>query len=248
MNNTEKFTGKAEVYSAARPSYPNALFEYLKSELGADENTVFADIASGTGKFTQPLVKMGCTVYAVEPNDDMRGQAELLLSGYDHFISVNGSAENTGLPDDSVDYISAAQAFHWFDPQLFAAECKRILKPNGKVILLYNSRDEKAPLTVRLAEICRRLCPNFKGFSGGNSDEDLKSFFSGGFKKITFKNDLYYSRDSFVQRMLSSSYAPFESAPNYSAFVNELKSLFDEFAQNNILLMPNHTYLYIGTV
>lgn len=248
MDNTEKFSGRAEIYSAARPSYPDSLFDYLKSELGVNENTVFADIASGTGKFTEPLVKMGCTVYAVEPNGDMRRQAEQLLGGCNHFISVNAGAENTGLPDASVDYISAAQAFHWFDPQLFAAECKRILKPEGKVIILYNMRDEKAPLTVRLAEVCRRLCPHFKGFGGGNTNAALEDFFSGGFKELSFENDLYYSRKSFVQRMLSASYAPLEDAPDYSAFVKELESLFDEFAQNGVLLMPNHTYMYIGIV
>lgn len=248
LDNTSKFSGKAAVYSAARPSYPHAIFDFLKDELGVDKNTVFADIASGTGKFTEPLVKMGCTVYAVEPNSDMRTQAESLLGRYENFKSVNGSAENTCLPENSVDYVCAAQAFHWFDPGLFSQECKRILRPSGKVIILYNSRDANAVVTVRLAEICRRLCGGYKGMHGGFSEHGLKSFFIGGFKRLVFKNDLHYSRDLFVKRMLSASYAPASGDRSYKPFTDELCNLFDEFSKNGILHMPNNTYMYIGDV
>lgn len=246
MNNTEKFSGKAEAYSAARPSYPKELFTFLKNKYHLGADTVIADIASGTGKFTQPLVQMGCKVYAVEPNDDMRRQAELLLGGYENFISVNGSAEHTGLADHCVNFISAAQAFHWFDPARFAAECKRILKPVGKVFILYNSRDEGAELTQRLSGICKTFCPAFKGFSGGVKSNNVERFFNGGCERLTFPNDQYYDRDSFVKRMLSSSYAPREGDKNYQSFIKALYALFDALADHDTLLMPNHTTLYIG--
>lgn len=246
MNNTQKFSGKADVYAAARPSYPKELFTFLKNKYHLGAGTVIADIASGTGKFTQPLVQMGCKVYAVEPNNDMRRQAEWLLGGYENFISVNGSAEHTGLADHCVDFISVAQAFHWFDPARFAAECKRILKPCGKVFILYNSRDEGAELTQRLSGICKTFCPKFKGFSGGVKSNNVERFFNGGCERFTFPNDLYYDRDSFVKRMLSSSYAPREGDKNYQSFINALYALFDESADHDTLLMPNHTALYIG--
>lgn len=248
MNNTQKFSGKADVYAAARPSYPKELFTFLKSEYHLGAGTVIADIASGTGKFTQPLVQMGCKVYAVEPNDDMRSQAESLLGGYENFISVNGSAENTGLGDHSVDFISAAQAFHWFDPARFGAECKRIIKPSGKVFMLYNYRNEDAEITKRLSDICQRLCPKFKGFSGGVKSNNVESFFGGKCEVFTFKNDLCYNRDTFVKRMLSSSYAPREGDENYNSFITELNAVFDDFSDNDNLLMPNNTQLYVGRV
>lgn len=248
MNNTQKFSGKADVYAAARPSYPKELFTFLKSEYHLGAGTVIADIASGTGKFTQPLVQMGCKVYAVEPNDDMRSQAESLLGGYENFISVNGSAENTGLGDHSVDFISAAQAFHWFDPARFGAECKRIIKPSGKVFMLYNYRNEDAEITKRLSDICQRLCPKFKGFSGGVKSNNVESFFGGKCEVFTFKNDLCYNRDTFVKRMLSSSYAPREGDENYNFFITELNAVFDDFSDNDNLLMPNNTQLYVGCV
>lgn len=248
MNNTQKFSGKADVYAAARPSYPKELFTFLKSEYHLGAGTVIADIASGTGKFTQPLVQMGCKVYAVEPNDDMRSQAESLLGGYENFISVNGSAENTGLGDHSVDFISAAQAFHWFDPARFGAECKRIIKPSGKVFILYNSRDEDEEITKRLSDLCQRLCPKFKGFSGGVKSNNVESFFGGKCEVFTFKNDLCYNRDTFVKRMLSSSYAPREGDEKYNSFITELNAVFDDFSDNDNLLMPNNTQLYVGRV
>lgn len=248
MNNAQKFSGKADVYAAARPSYPKELFTFLKNKYHLGAGTVIADIASGTGKFTQPLVQMGCKVYAVEPNDDMRRQAELLLGGYENFISVNGSAEHTGLADHCVDFISAAQAFHWFDPARFAAECKRIIKPNSKVFILYNSRDEDAEITKRLSGLCQRLCPKFKGFSGGVKSNNVERFFNGGCERFTFPNDLYYDRDSFVKRMLSSSYAPREGDENYNSFITELNAVFDDFSDNDNLLMPNNAQVYVGCV
>lgn len=251
MDNTQKFSGKAEAYSVARPSYPSELYAYLKTEFKIGENTVIADIASGTGKFTEPLVKMGCRVYAVEPNNDMRQQAEIQLGGYNNFISLNGSAENTGLNDNSVDFISAAQAFHWFNPMLFARECKRILKRGGKVFIIYNSRDKNAPVTHQLKNICASLCPAFKGFGGDSRNDKNRAFtdfFNGAYELKTFKNDIYYNRDSFIKRMLSASYAPRKGDVNYNSFITELNTLFNKFAENDTLLMPNNTYLYSGEV
>ncbi len=248
MNNTQKFSGKANVYASARPSYPDELFAFLKNEYHFSADTVIADIASGTGKFTHPLVQMGCKVYAVEPNDDMRSQAELLLGGYENFISVNGSAENTGLGDHSVDFVSAAQAFHWFDSARFAAECKRILKSKSKVFILYNSRDNDAEITKRLSDLCQRLCPNFQGFSGGVKSNHVEGFFGGKCDVFTVKNDLYYNRDTFVKRMLSSSYSPREGDENYNPFITGLNTLFDDLSDNNTLLVPNNTKLYVGSM
>ena len=127
MNCTDRFDGKGEIYAKARPKYAAGLFDYLKNTLGIPAGSVFADIGSLFLGFF-----------------DMRKKAEEKLSDNKSFISVNGSSSDTTLPDGSVDNITADQAFHWFDPVSFAAECKRILKPGGRVIIVYNSRDEKA--------------------------------------------------------------------------------------------------------
>ncbi|MDE6723918.1 MAG: class I SAM-dependent methyltransferase, partial [Eubacterium sp.] len=123
MNNANLFNGRAKVYTQGRPSYPKELIDTLYTHYGVSYNSVIADIGSGTGKLSKQLLDKGSMVYAVEPNDDMRVIAEKELSEYSKFISVRGNAENTLLPDYSVDFITVAQAFHWFDIKKFRLEC-----------------------------------------------------------------------------------------------------------------------------
>ncbi|MCL2463427.1 MAG: class I SAM-dependent methyltransferase, partial [Defluviitaleaceae bacterium] len=129
--NEEKFTGKAGLYRTFRPSYPAELIDYLYSHIGFSSDCSIADIGAGTGIFTRILLERGSKVYAVEPNGDMREAAIKDLSGYENFVPVGASAENTGLDDSGVDFVTVAQAFHYFDRQLFRRECQRILKSGG---------------------------------------------------------------------------------------------------------------------
>jgi len=139
--NEERFTDKAELYKKFRPSYPKELLDYLYTQIGFSKDCIIADIGSGTGIFSRLLIERGSFVYCVEPNEDMRQTAEKELSVYKKFASVNGSDKNTGLQDANVDFITVAQAIHWFDRQMFKSECQRILKPDGKVVLVWNERD-----------------------------------------------------------------------------------------------------------
>ena len=109
MNNTTRFDGKGEIYAKARPSYAIELFDYIKNELLIPERSVFADIGSGTGIFSEHLLNNGYRVYAIEPNADMRKKAEEKLSIYKNFTSVNGADSNTTMPNQSVDCITTAQ-------------------------------------------------------------------------------------------------------------------------------------------
>ena len=108
----------------------------MKESLHISEDCVIADIGSGTGIFSRQLLHNGYNVYAVEPNADMRKKAEEMLSEYQGFVSVDGMDSNTNLPDKSMDHVTAAQAFHWFDADAFKKECRRILKPDGKIIIV----------------------------------------------------------------------------------------------------------------
>lgn len=166
MNTTERFSGRAGVYQASRPGYPAALSEHLAS-LGMRGARV-ADIGAGTGIFSRLLLELGCMVFAVEPNSDMRHTAELELKTCDRFSIGSGTAENTGLPEASLSFVTAAQAFHWFDPDAFRQECLRILEPGGLAVFVWNSRRENDEAVQKNADICRRYCSGFYGFSGGN--------------------------------------------------------------------------------
>ena len=114
MDTTLLYTSRSSSYEKARPGYPEALIDYIFRELQSPEATTIADIGSGTGKFTQLLLKRGSRVYAVEPNEEMRLIAEKKLQDYPRFISLDGSASNSKI-EEKVDAITVAQAFHWFD-------------------------------------------------------------------------------------------------------------------------------------
>lgn len=248
--NEHKFDQKGGIYSKARPSYPDKLFSYLTGNGYVGKATVIADIGSGTGKFTQQIGRYSEKVFAVEPNDDMRLIAEKNFSDCRNIISVNGSAENTTLSDSSVDFITVAQAFHWFDRKAFKAECRRILRKNGKVLLVWNDRDTDSELIRENYDINRRFCPNFKGSSNGIdfSKEAFDDFFEGDFIVVEFGNDLIYDENTFVSRCLSSSYAPNQDDENYNPYVNELRELFEKYSKNSVIPYPYITRCYIGNV
>lgn len=114
MDNLNLFNNKAENYVKARPNYAKTLIEKLKTYNLGNESTV-ADIGCGTGIFARQLLEIGAKVYGVEINAEMRSKAEVNLAAFNNFVSVNACAENTNLDDDSVDFITCAQSFHWFD-------------------------------------------------------------------------------------------------------------------------------------
>lgn len=248
MNHTNRFDGKGEIYAKARPSYALGLFDYLKNTLNIPDGSVFADIGSGTGIFTEQLLSCGYKVFAVEPNGDMRKKAEDRLSHDENFISVHGSDADMGLPDHSVDYITAAQAFHWFDTEAFRKECRRVLRPGGEVIIVYNSRDEKAACTKALARLQHKYNPEFHGFSNGISKESCIAFFEG--KCTTFRtgNTQTYDRHGYINRVLSSSYALKEGDDRYSEYLKEINEIFDTFSAEAQIAVPIETVAYSGTV
>lgn len=248
MDNTQRFSGLADVYTAGRPAYADAFIESLYQKYGFLKDSVIADIGSGTGKFAKQLLDKGSFVYCVEPNEDMRNTAIAELGRYEKFQSINGSAADTGLKEKSVDYITTAQAFHWFDPALFRAECRRILKENGKVILIWNQRDMSSEINQRCTEIYAKYCPNFNGFAGGIRKDDarIQQFFEGKYEYIEFDNPLFYDKEKFINRCLSSSYSLKKGEEKYAEYIGALGELFDKYATGNMLMLPNKTVVYIG--
>ncbi|MBQ8921996.1 MAG: class I SAM-dependent methyltransferase [Oscillospiraceae bacterium] len=248
MDNTKRFDGKGEIYAKSRPSYAAGLFDHIKSRLPVLEDSVFADIGSGTGIFSEQLLNCGYRVYAVEPNTDMRQIAEERLSKYKGFTSVDGADNNTNLPDQSVNFITVAQAFHWFDAEAFKKECKRILKQNGLVIIVYNFRDNQAACTKALADLRRKYNPEFHGFSNGISDEKCRAFFDGNCETFRVDNSQNYDRQGYINRVLSSSYSLRESDERYTEYLKEINMIFDKFADNGTITVPIYTIAYIGTI
>lgn len=251
MDTTKQFMGKANTYSKYRPNYPKDYINYLIQYNGLTSNQVIADIGSGTGIFTQQLLDRGFKVFAVEPNIDMRTLAETSLSSNPNFISILGTAEKTGIQSSSIDLITVAQAFHWFDKDKFKTECQRLLKPNSNVALVWNSRDALSPVVRENAKLVRLLCPEFKGFSGGidETPDIYQQFFKNGkYDYKVFRHDLEYTVDAFIGRNLSASYAPKPTDSNYYKFIEAIIELFKKYSRDNIIVVPNITRSYIGKV
>jgi len=251
LDTTKKFSGKADIYNKYRPHYPQEYIDYLVSYNKLTSNKTIADIGSGTGILTQQLLERKLKVIAVEPNDEMRSIAEKRLNSFPNFFSINGTAENTGLRGKIIDLITVAQTFHWFDKVIFTNECRRILKPNSNVALVWNSRDSSSQLILENAEICKNLCPLFKGFSGGteNTPDIYKQFFRDGkYEYRIFQNDVEYSLDDFIGRNLSASYAPKSTDSNYKEFVEAVTELFMKYSRDNKIILPNIIRSYIGKV
>jgi ubiquinone/menaquinone biosynthesis C-methylase UbiE len=116
-NSTTRFSNRVEDYVKYRPGYPKDILNYLSTHFGLSSEKIIADIGSGTGISTEMFLAEGYTVFAVEPNKEMRDKATELLGHYALYHEVDGTAEATTLEDNSVDAIIAGQAFHWFQPQ-----------------------------------------------------------------------------------------------------------------------------------
>ncbi|MEK4628650.1 MAG: class I SAM-dependent methyltransferase [Solibacillus sp.] len=248
MKNTDKFTGLASHYASARPSYSKQLIDYLYEQCGFTEKSVIADIGSGTGKFAKLLLERGSFVYGVEPNKDMRDMAMKELGQFTHFKALTGSDSATGLMPKSVDFVTVAQAFHWFDEVAFQWECSRILKPEGKVFLIWNVRDQNALLNQRMHQLFEKYCPNFPGFSGWMQRDDYKinSFFNKQYEVISFSDPLFFTKEKYIQRCLSASYSLQKGEPKFDEYVKEIEQLFNEYAVGNLVEMPNQVIAYVG--
>ena len=165
-NSTNRFDGRADNYVNHRPSYPAEVIETIITSASLNTNSKVADIGSGTGIFSELLLNMGLEVFAVEPNSQMRLAAESNLEAEvpklsARFHSVDGTAENTTLADQSVDAITAAQAFHWFDPEPTKTEMRRILKPDGWLALIWNQRDTRTDFQREYESVLRKHVPDY---------------------------------------------------------------------------------------
>lgn len=249
MNET-KFDRKGDVYAKARPAYPASLFAHLSERGIIRADTTAADIGSGTGIFTLQLAPFVAKVYAVEPNDDMRTKAETAFASYSNIVSVSATAEQTTLADHSVDLITVAQAFHWFDRAAFRTECRRILKSDGNVLLIWNDRDTDSPIIRDNFAVNKQFCPRFCGSSNGISFDkaSFADFFAKTPEVTLFDNSLIYDRDAFVMRNLSSSYAPVQGDAHYDRYVQAIHDVFDRHSKDGTVVYPYITRCYLGTV
>ena len=252
QHNIEKFTDKAVGYAKFRPPYARAFYDYLFTKIDVSAKTIIADIGAGTGLFSKGLLDRGCKVVCIEPNVAMRIELENYLGGMSGYKIVDGTAEDTRLPNDSCDMITVAQAFHWFDRERFLIEAARILKPYGKLALVWNMQDTDIPMFRELAEINRRHCPEFVGFSGGvdykNPNEFDKVFLPGSVEYKVFNNDIFLTKEQFMGRLLSASFVPVVNTTEYKTYYNAISDLFIRHSVAGNITVPLKTVSYVGLI
>jgi SAM-dependent methyltransferase len=249
MNPTTRFSDVVEAYIRYRPGYPPTLLAFLRDELNLRPENPAADIGAGPGKLTELLLDHGNLVYAVEPNGPMRAAAESLLNGYSNFRAINGRAEASGLPDACVDFVFAAQAFHWFDVEAFKTECRRILRPRGWIVLLWNDRvDEQSPFMAAYEEFLRAYSTDYRDIDLRRvSDPEFTAFFHPArYRFRFFDNYQDFDREGLLGRYQSSSYALKTDHPRYPEAVATLDALFERWAENGKVRMWYQTEVYYG--
>lgn len=245
---TERFTNRVANYIKYRPSYPSGILDLFRKEMNLKPSSVIADIGSGTGISAKMFLENGNVVYGVEPNQAMREAALEILKDFPKFKSVEGTSENTNLPDESVDFIVAAQAFHWFAGEPTRREFQRILKNEGFVALIWNERQlDSTQFLSEYEDFLNRFATDYNEVRHEHATpEIIGEFFQNEFYTATFYNAQTFDYEGLKGRLESSSYTPTEENSLYAPMIEELKRLFTEHEKNGKIDILYDTKIYYG--
>ncbi len=247
-SSTTRFSDRVENYVRYRPGYPPEVLDLLRAECGLQPSHIVADIASGTGVFTRLLLENGNSVFAVEPNPEMREMGIHELEDYPRLVSVAGTAEETTLRSASVDFVTAAQAAHWFDLPRARAEFARILKPEGWCVLIWNERRHlQHTVPPRLRATVADYGTDYKEVRHERTTAIIHEFFApAACQERVFSLRQQFDYEGAAGRLLSSSYAPLEGHPNHAPMMQELQRIFRAHAMNNMVEFEYKTRVYYG--
>ncbi len=246
---TQRFSTRVENYIKYRPSYPPGVLDTLRERCGLTQTSVIADVGSGTGILSEVFLRSGNVVYGIEPNREMREAAERLLSDYPNFHSLDARAEATTLPDGNVDFVTAGQAFHWFQPAEARSEFERILKPGGWVVLTWNIRQiDTTPFLRAYEQLLNTYGTDYaEVHHRGNATEDIIEQFYGNPPQLAvFPNSQSFDFEGLKGRLLSSSYTPEPGHANHEPMLQALRAIFDEHQVGGRVTFEYETRLHYG--
>jgi len=246
MDYKERFTGKAAAYDQSRPDYPAEALFCLATQCELEPGSRVADIGAGTGMLTRMLLARGYDVAAIEPNQSMLDTLRAQLGEQQCLRIVAAPAENTGLADASVDAVTVAQAFHWFDRAACKKEFARILKPGGKVALFWNFRDKDCPLPREHGEIMKKYRVREAVFLE-NPHAVYAEFFSAH-EIFRFRHIQYLDEAALLALTFSRSYAPTPGDPGYAELERAVKALFAEHREGGLVEYRYRTAVVIGAL
>jgi SAM-dependent methyltransferase len=249
LNPEGRFTGLAEVYSKSRPSYPPAAIKFILQRCGLRDGSLVADVGSGTGISSRIFAQRGLKVMAIEPNAEMRAKASAhpVPAGTTAPVYQDGRAEATGLADSSVDTVLAAQAFHWFKPEPTLAEFRRILRPGGWVVLIWNERDERDEFTRAYGDIIR-TSPDTAAVEGPRGKAGqvlLQSPLFEHAEKIIFTHEQPLDETGLLGRAFSASYAP-RTPEGRAQWTEGIKALFAKYERGGRVSVHYDTSVFVA--
>jgi SAM-dependent methyltransferase len=240
LNPTDRFSNRVTDYAQHRPSYPAAVIDAILD--GGDFHTV-ADIGSGTGISAQLLADRGLSIWAVEPNAAMRAA----ITPHPHITPWDGTAEATRLPDDSMDLVTAFQAFHWFKHDVALPELRRILKPDGRLAVVWNNRDRTDPFTKQYGQVLQSVTSKPVGIDRmGDATpllEDSVCFADIQHVAISHRQPLDLA--GLIGLAQSRSYTP-QSGVAHEQLVDRLTQLFHEFCQDEQVVIVYRANVYLA--
>ncbi|MFG0284556.1 MAG: class I SAM-dependent methyltransferase [Phycisphaerales bacterium JB039] len=226
LNPTGRFTDRAADYDRCRPGYPEAAIDMLLARRGDPAPLTVADVGAGTGILSRALARRGATIIAIEPNDAMRAAASPAAGV--RWVAATGEA--TGLEPASVDLVTCAQAFHWLRPDEAIAEFCRILKPGGRIALLWNIGDERDPVTRGYYDAIRRASDGFTSSHGRIGDAPLEHPLLCAQERHILPNAQQLDVEGLIGRALSASYVPrHQDSPQRARLIEDLRALHHRY-------------------
>lgn len=246
---TERFSDRVADYVRYRPSYPQEVIDLIVNTVGITRDTLIADIGCGTGIFSKLLLQTPASVIGVEPNQAMLDAAMHDLGQENRFFPVHKTAEQTGLQSHTIDAVTAAQAFHWFNQELARDEFRRILKPEGWVFLVWNERKNTGSEFAELYESVLRDCSTEYAKVGHRNTPDqtiLDWFENPEATTERFPNAQTMDLEGFLGRVYSSSYVPAAGTPEREAIAERLIDLFNRCQQHGRIELDYETKVFFG--
>ena len=219
----EGFSTDAQTYARGRPEYPAEMLPWLADALGVTASAVAVDLGAGTGKFTKLLVQSGAEVIAVEPIDAMRGQ---LARSLPEVRALAGSAEAIPLDTASVDALVCAQAFHWFATDAALAEIHRVLKPGGRLGLVWNVRDESVDWVAAITDIVTPYEGDAPRFHKGEWRKPFSGRYFSALERTSFEHrHVGSAQEVILDRFLSVSFIAALPAQEKATVADQLSAL-----------------------
>lgn len=251
LDTSRRFDDRVDDYVRYRPEYPAAMFDWLRDEQGITADWDVADIGAGTGISSRQFLARGHRVIAVEPNAGMRAAARRDLGIREKFTVIDGAAEATGLSDASIDLVSAAQAFHWFDAAAVRQEWSRILRPRGRVAIYWNTRRHAGSAFLDGYEALQsEYCIDYAKIRARHPDDgQMLAWFGAGLSgHARFPTIQKLDFENLRGRLLSSSSAPLPDHPGHVPMLAALNALFEANKEDGKVEIIYDTRIFLGSI